>query len=316
MAAPTIIDSLWSATDSITPASLTMADDDHVLYFAFGRANRDITAGPTDFDVLVPAFTVNNGNATGIECAVWVKEIPSAAAETTPWTHTWTLEAFGGCMAVVVRGWSGTLDEYLTDSTDTQSVVAAPQVTTLGPDRRIISFVCMNTGASGTAQIWSPDNHSEIEDDGDRLYAAIGHTTQAVAGLSTLESWTTTGAVNYALAITLALGALQDPTPNAGADYEADPGEYVTLDASGSTGTGTLSYAWSQLSGTGTAILDADDVAEVNFNAPVGPDVLVFQVDVTGDLGTESDTVTITVTTPVVESLSIPILVRQSGEWV
>lgn len=69
-------------------------------------------------------------------------------------------------------------------------------------------------------------------------------------------------------------------------------GDLVTLDGSGSSGVGqTLSYAWTQLTGT-LVVLSAPDAAVTTFTAPNVTELLTFQLTVTDPLGLTDTCVT------------------------
>jgi len=89
------------------------------------------------------------------------------------------------------------------------------------------------------------------------------------------------------------------PIASAGSNQTVDPGELVTLDASGSSDPDghTLSYVWQQLSGT-TVTLSSVGAVQPTFTAPATPQDLLFRVvvdDSNGDGPTISSPVTITV---------------------
>ena len=90
------------------------------------------------------------------------------------------------------------------------------------------------------------------------------------------------------------------PVANAGADQTVAPGAAVTLDASASTGT-SPTFAWIQTAGT-TVQLAGDDTATPTFTAPLAADIsaavldtLTFQVSVTANNVTSTDTVDVIV---------------------
>jgi hypothetical protein len=103
-------------------------------------------------------------------------------------------------------------------------------------------------------------------------------------------------------------GGNSAPVANAGADQTVSSGATVTLNAAGSTDPNpgdTLTYAWSQTSGTGV-ILSDPAAAGPSFTAPAltpgDPDsVLTFSLVVTDNSGAASpaDTATVTVSAPV-----------------
>ena len=92
-------------------------------------------------------------------------------------------------------------------------------------------------------------------------------------------------------------GGNTPPVADAGADQSVDEGDLVTLDGSASSDADTdpLGYSWTQLSGPGVTLSDAND-AMPSFTAPEvsSQQTLVFELTV--DDGTDSDTDTVTVT--------------------
>ncbi len=88
-----------------------------------------------------------------------------------------------------------------------------------------------------------------------------------------------------------------NPVADAGPDQSVGSGATVTLNGSASTGTGTLSYAWSQTAGT-TVTLSSATAANPTFTAPAvtANEVLTFELTVTDQNNlTATDSVTITV---------------------
>ena len=93
------------------------------------------------------------------------------------------------------------------------------------------------------------------------------------------------------------------PTANAGADQSVnanDPGLTV-LDGSGSTDSDAdpLTYSWSQVSGTAVALSNASS-AQASFDAPAVDEVLVFELTVSDGEYSDTDRVSVTVSTGVV----------------
>ena len=86
------------------------------------------------------------------------------------------------------------------------------------------------------------------------------------------------------------------PMARAGADRTVEPGATVTLNGAGTDPDGsTLSYAWSQISGTSVTLQNAN-TARATFIAPDAAGALVFRLTVTDDIGaTDTDDVTVTV---------------------
>ncbi len=88
-----------------------------------------------------------------------------------------------------------------------------------------------------------------------------------------------------------------NPVANAGPDQTVGSGAAVTLDGGGSTGTGTLSYSWSQTAGT-TVTLSSATAARPTFTAPAvtADEVLTFQLTITDQNNlTATDSVNVTV---------------------
>ena len=90
------------------------------------------------------------------------------------------------------------------------------------------------------------------------------------------------------------------PTASAGPDQQVASGSGVTLDGSatspGSDG-GTVTYQWTQVSGTAVSLSSASAVSPT-FVAPTGPVTLVFQLTASGAAGSTSDQVAISVAAP------------------
>ena len=96
----------------------------------------------------------------------------------------------------------------------------------------------------------------------------------------------------------------QGPIASAGADVAAESGGVVALDAGQSADPmgGTLTYNWTQVSGTPVLLSNASR-ANPTFDAPTlaagaPAETLVFQVFVTNAIGNATDTVAVTVTPP------------------
>ncbi len=95
------------------------------------------------------------------------------------------------------------------------------------------------------------------------------------------------------------VGSVSIPRAAAGLDQTVDEGSVVFLDGSGSSyeGDETLTYTWTQLTGTPVALSDPS-VESPTFTAPMvdaGGETLVFQLSLTAGDVTDTDTVTISV---------------------
>ncbi len=95
------------------------------------------------------------------------------------------------------------------------------------------------------------------------------------------------------------------PTANAGADQAVSQGAAVNLNGAASNDPegDTLTFAWVQISGVNTVVLNNAATAAPDFVAPVADDVLVFRLTVDDGHGNiDTDEVAITVGTPPVGS--------------
>lgn len=97
------------------------------------------------------------------------------------------------------------------------------------------------------------------------------------------------------------LGFAMPPVANAGPDRTVNGLDTVTLDGTKSTGVGSLTYSWKQISGVPVQLLYAG-TAQPQFVAPDvpvgGTQVLVFSLEVSNGLGKSADQVEITVIHP------------------
>jgi len=104
------------------------------------------------------------------------------------------------------------------------------------------------------------------------------------------------------------LGFAMPPIANAGPDRTVNGLDQVSLDGTKSTGVGSLSYSWKQISGIPVQLL-YDGTATPQFTAPdvaVGDSkVLVFELTVRNGMGTSADQVEITVIHPNVPPTAI-----------
>lgn len=96
--------------------------------------------------------------------------------------------------------------------------------------------------------------------------------------------------------VVVRMGTFVELVADAGPDETVAPGDFVLLDGSASRGEGTLTYAWAQLDGP-TIALEGTGAA-VTFAAPTveTESTATFELTVTDDNGTATDTVQITIT--------------------
>ena len=96
---------------------------------------------------------------------------------------------------------------------------------------------------------------------------------------------------NSVLLLFLSVPCFCAPVCNPGAQQTFVTGSSMTLDGSGSTGTGTLSYAWSQLSGPTTVSWSSTTVAKPTLTGTMSFGSYVFQLIVTDSVGSTTCTV-------------------------
>ena len=202
-----------------------------------------------------------------------------------------------------------------------EATVEAP-IADAGPDQVVASGATVELDGSG-----SRDNDGTIVSYQWRLRSGITGATTFVSGraqpsltLGTLVPGAADVTHEIILVVTDNEGAESEPdtmtvtvtapfaelVADAGDPQTVAPGATVTLDGSGSTPDRRrtiATYAWTRTSGTGGSLTDRDK-AMASFTAPAltpgAPDAPhVFTLTVTDDAGdTETDTVTITVTSP------------------
>lgn len=135
----------------------------------------------------------------------------------------------------------------------------------------------------------------------------VGYRQQPTAGAVAAQSATWTGSQawrsdSFAL---LAAGLVAV----AGPDQTVEAGELVILDGSGSTNATT--WNWSQTGGGLPVILDNTDTDTASFNAPRptgAPSTVNIQLEVGDGVGTDIDTMVVTVNSPIQESLGLFVL--------
>ncbi|QYG91867.1 DUF4214 domain-containing protein [Iamia sp. SCSIO 61187] len=201
-------------------------------------------------------------------------------------------------------------DGGFTDSTTTITVTAPPNAlpeADAGPDQEV------NGGDTVTL-----DGTGSTDADDDELtysWAQTGGTAVTLTGATTAQPTFTAPAGPATLTFELTVddgeaGPATDtvtitvngiPTADAGPDQDANLGDTVTLDGTGSTDPDgdTLTYSWEQTGGGTVVVLTGADTAQPTFTAPEGPDTLAFAVTVTDPGGeTDTDAVIITINGP------------------
>jgi hypothetical protein len=111
------------------------------------------------------------------------------------------------------------------------------------------------------------------------------------------------------------------PTANAGVDQTVTVGDTVTLNGSGSSDPDgdALTYAWSQVGGPETLVLEGAATAQAGFEAPEAGIYAIRLVVHDGQVASVPDTVTVTVESPTNQT---PVAVIEAvdpveeGEWV
>jgi hypothetical protein len=164
----------------------------------------------------------------------------------------------------------------------------------------VLEYAYFNTTVSDSAPVQSYTSPATVD-----VNTTTG-VSQVVIGRGTGQSQAHTIDYDDVRGASTASGWLSPialaPTANAGEDQFGVPaGTRVTLDGSGSIpGTGgSLTYAWSQTSGT-TVTLSSTTVSQPTFVAPVitGGGNLVFSLTVNDGTSTDTDSVTIGVADP------------------
>src|SRR5690606_5274614 len=145
--------------------------------------------------------------------------------------------------------------------------------------------------------------------------ALAGHTVQFRFRIATdvsvgdlgwiVDDITVTGAAAPVFSSTVAEnGVCGDPAPvaHAGPNQDVAAGSAVTLDGSGSSDNGTLSFAWMQVSGAAVGLSDAA-VAQPTFTAQAASYTFLLTVtDDRGQTAVDSDTVRVTDGQPVADA--------------
>lgn len=230
----------------------------------------------------------------------------------------WASRYEGGDPATFIDAAGGT------PTAGTGTAISTPSVTTVTAGADVVAASAKSHGEAMTSWTAPLVQIGEVRSTNatvqNRITLTIAHAVQAVAGASGAGAATQSGARAWGADA----GAIRPLvfTVVAGPGQNVDPGDTVTLTASGAT-----TYTWTpDPANDMDVILDADNVATVHFVAPTPPGAvavpLVFEVEGTDGVDTDTDTVTVTVA-PFPEPcedpgvvLGIPMKVRRDGEWV
>jgi hypothetical protein len=314
------------ASTSITVTKPTgIVDDSHVIVVVSTRtasSNSTISAWtpPSGFTKI----TSNDTTTSSVHFAAFIKSVAVAATE--PADYTFSLAWGGGqagdmaCYAVACIDADGA-GLTATPAGTNSNTLTFDTLTPGATDTVYFACGCMNrtptftwnTGLTQLARVPSANATA-----GARI-TAFGATKTLSGASGVLTATASESRDHHEGGFLIAPFTPDPPVAAAGTDQTVDAGTYVTLDGSSSTGAASITYAWTQISGTPTAILDADDVDEVHFFAPVGATVLGFRLTVTDENGSDTDDVLITCnalpTGGVAPSYGLPLQVRQSGAW-
>jgi hypothetical protein len=302
-----------------------VANGEHVLVIATGRQSASITTPPADFSEI---FHTTSGSGTGhIRAVGWIKHVTNAGSEPATYDVTWGASAFGDHFAVSFSGADvvdpiNVFDAVIDAGAD--AAVSSPSVTTTVDACLLLRLASMSRDGGIASGSWSTTDATKVEDPGTAINAnhkvgtALAHETAGDAGATGAEAWTVSAAsFGIALGITLAIQAAV-PTAAAGGDQNANPGQLVILDGSGSTNSTT--WTWAQTLGTpdvsdylipGIGV----DAPEASFYAPIGPTTLTFELEVGDGVTTDTDTMTVTVSGAAPGAPLIP-KVNDGGVWV
>ena len=314
----TAVDSTGSATSITVTKPTGLVDGSHVIVVVGTRSTS--TSGtvtswtmPTGFTKVVHCDTTN----TQTHYAAFIKAVPTAASEPANYTFTivWSgaqvgdMSAFAvACLdaqgAGVTTASSGGTDADLVFNTLTPTGIGV--YFACGAMNRAVTFT-WNTGLTELSRV--PTANATI---GNRI-TTFG-ATKALSGASGTLTATASELRNHNEAgfVIEPFGAASPPTAVAGADQTTRAGELVTLDATGSSGVGGLSYQWLQISGAPVAILDSSTAGVVHYNSPFGATVATFQVTVTDNNGSATDTVS--VTTEILDA-GLPLKIQTGSAW-
>ncbi len=136
-------------------------------------------------------------------------------------------------------------------------------------------------------------------------YATVQVAAGTTVGGASWSGWVSNVQVVSLTAALSPLGAIA----NAGPDQTVTPGTTVTLSGSATGTSGTVTYAWTQVSGP-TISLTNPSTQTPTFT-PTTADQYVFQLAVTDNNGTVTDTVQINVTS----TSPLPVAVVSPGNW-
>ena len=264
-----------------------------------------LTGTVTDSDSPIEYHWTHNGTGLGVtldddRAAATTFTAPSVAADTT---IRFTLTAADSHNATA----SDAVDITVTDT------VNQPPAADAGEDQDVNEneMVTLN-GTGSTDPDWGTVLTYDWTHNGTDLGITLSNTAVAeptftspyVAANTTitfrLEVSDGTDTDTDTVDITVKDTTNRPPTADAGDDQDANEGDTVTLDGTGSTdpdrGT-TLTYEWSQTSGH-TVTLSNATAASPSFTAPDGPAILIFELNVTDGSLSSTDAVNVTVAAP------------------
>lgn len=230
----------------------------------------DATASSDPGDVLTYTWTQQSGPAVALSDTHVAS--PSFTAPAAPATLSF---------AVTVVDPLGRLD------TDTVTVRVAPELSVTAelvgapnPDTDLGLEATATGDTEGLAYAWTQTAGPAVTLAGADTATP---TFRSPAGTGILAfSVTVTDGAGQTATDTVTFTLNRPPTAAAGSDQEADPGDEVELDGTGSADPegAALTYAWTQTGGTAVTLVDAT-TATPGFTAPAGPTTITLRLSVT-----------------------------------